>query len=133
MIEIGGSSKSAQPRETRASSSAPDTSLGVTRVAIAMAIVIGAIFVLRWVGRRFFGIASVGDGGVVKVLSRSTIGPRQQVLLMQVGKRMLVVANSGVGMNTLCEVTDEQEVASLVSEAQRPVIDRAKSFRSLFT
>jgi flagellar biogenesis protein FliO len=99
---------------------------------MALAVVIGAIFGLRWAGQRFFGISSVGDGGVVKVLSRSTIGPRQQVILMQVGKRVLVVANSATGINTLCEVSDGEEIASLVSEAKRPVIERAKSFKSLF-
>ena len=91
--------------------------LELRRVAIALAVVLGVIFLLRWAGRRFF----LSPGGVrtsraVQVLSRSPLSPRQNVVLLQVGRRVIVAADCGGQLSALCQITDPDEVASLVGQ-----------------
>jgi flagellar biogenesis protein FliO len=87
------------------------------RLAMSMAIVLSLIFILRWVARRFFpNIAHTRGSGVVRVLIRSPVTTKQQVVLLQVGRRVLVVADNGAQMNSLAEIADPDEVAELVGK-----------------
>lgn len=108
--------------------------LDYPRVLAALGIVIGLIFVLRWFGRLFFpAAAGRGRSRAVEVLSRSPLSPKQQVMLLRVGQRLLVVGDSGSQMNALCEITDPDEVAALVGQLRDeklPIPSRA--FGSLF-
>ena len=87
------------------------------RVLGALGIVIGLIFVLRWVGRHIFP-ASAGRGAsrTIEVLSRSPLSPKQQVVLLRVGRRLVVVGDTGAQLNPLCEITDPDEIAALVGQ-----------------
>jgi flagellar biogenesis protein FliO len=91
--------------------------LDIGRVVAALGIVLGLIFFLRWFGKRLLPGGAGGRGaGAVRVLSRSPVSPKQQVLLMQVGRRVLVVADNGTQMNALSEITDPDEVAGLIGQ-----------------
>src|SRR5271169_4515657 len=66
----------------------PTTSLGnpldVQRVLMALAIVLGTIFFLRWIGQRLV----LKNGGLrgnkaIHVVSRSVISPKQQVIMLR--------------------------------------------------
>ncbi len=83
----------------------------------SLGIVIGLILLLRWVWSRLSGqpTATAASAGVVEVLSRTTIAPRNHVLLLRIGHRILIVGDSGSGMNTLATVEDEHEVADLLA------------------
>ncbi len=113
-----------------------DTAADLSHVVLALAVVIAIIFGLRWVARRMALVPAVGrPGRGVRVLSRTVLSPKQQVLLLQVGKRVLVVGDGGAGgMRPLCEITDPDEVAALVGEARSADAAAApsKSFSSLF-
>jgi hypothetical protein len=64
-----------------------------------------------------FPSASVGRSSqVIKVISRSVIAPKQQLLLIQVGRRIVLVGDCGMQMNALAEITDPDEVASLLGQ-----------------
>jgi flagellar biogenesis protein FliO len=87
------------------------------RVLAALGIVIGLILVLRWCGRIFFpGVTGRPANRAIEVISRSPVSPKQQVLLIRVGRRLLVVADTGSRMNALCEINDPDEIASLVGQ-----------------
>jgi len=90
----------------------------------ALAIVIGLIFVARAAYMKLSGqpIASSGTQGPVRVLSRTSVAPKSQVLLLSVGDRVLVVGDSAAGLRTLDVVDDAEETASLMAavEASRP-------------
>ena len=108
----------------------------LSHVVVALAIIIGIIFGLRWVARRLALVPTVGRSGRgVRLLSRTVLSPKQQVLLIQVGRRVVVVGDAGAaGMRPLCEITDPDEVAALIgdvksAEANGPA---AKSFGNLF-
>jgi flagellar biogenesis protein FliO len=91
--------------------------MGLARVLAALGVVLGLIFGLRWFARRFFpGAAGTRASGVVRVLSRSPVAPKQHVLLVQVGRRVLVVADNGAQLCALSQITDPDEVAQLIGE-----------------
>ncbi len=88
-----------------------------TRVVLSLAIVLGLIFVLRWLSQRLFGKTVAGRASrAVQVLSRNVISPKQQLLVVQVGRRLVVVGDSGQQMNPLCEITDPDEITALVGQ-----------------
>jgi flagellar biogenesis protein FliO len=108
--------------------------LDYQRVGLALAIVLGAIFLLRWGGRKMFLLHGQAKGhGGIRVLSRSVLSPKQQLLLLKVGKRLIVVGDSAGHMSALCEITDPDEVAGLMGEVNENRSEpAAKSFRKLF-
>jgi flagellar biogenesis protein FliO len=122
-----------RPASTSASASTPQA-FEFRRVVLALGSVIALIFGLKWVAKRVF----VMPGGpkssrTVQVLSRAALAPKQQVLLLQVGRRIVVVADSAGQMSTLCQIEDPEEVTSLVAQimAERGMAT-PKSFGSVF-
>jgi flagellar biogenesis protein FliO len=96
--------------------------LDLRRVVLSLGIVLALVFGCRWAIRYFFPSAAVGRSSqVMKVLSRSVIAPKQQLLLIQVGRRLVVVGDSGQQMNTLTEISDPDEVASLLGQLRAGV------------
>lgn len=96
----------------------------------SLAGVIFLIFVLRMLIRRAQAARSGGSilgrakapSGVASILARYPVGRGQQVALLAVGQRILVVHQSGGAMVTLSEITDAEEVAQL--RAQVNGVDR---------
>ena len=103
------------------------------RVAGALAIVLGLIFALRWLLRRSMNPASLpGATNAVQVLTRSPLSPRQQLLLVRVGRRVLVVSDCNGQLNSLCEITDADEVAALIGQLRDEKLTSAsRSFGNL--
>jgi flagellar biogenesis protein FliO len=106
--------RAAAATQTTTSSNERADSWDMQRVLMSLGMVILVILVLWWLSKRVMGSNPLGRGTRgVAVLCRSAIGPRQQVIVLQVGKRLVVVGSSGGQMNTLCQITDAQEVAEL--------------------
>jgi flagellar biogenesis protein FliO len=103
------------------------------RVVGALGLVIALIVLLKWVGRILFpSVAGRGSSRVVEVLSRSSLTPKQQVMLIRVGSRLIVVGDSGTQMNTLCEIADADEVASLIGQLRDEKSAAVSAFNPLF-
>ena len=109
---------------------ASTNALDAGRVGLALVVVLVAIFLLRWLARQFVRVG-LPESKPIKVLSRSVLSPKQQLLLLQVGKRLVVVGDSGGTMSPLCEINDPDEVAMLIGQASedRPI---TKSFGRIF-
>lgn len=123
----------AAPKGEGGNTSALPTS-GTTQIVLALAAVVALIFGLRWVARRMFALPTAGGaGGAIQILARTGISPRQQVMLIQVGRRLVLVANCGAQMNSLCEITDAEEVAELAAQVRQGKPDViARTFGSIF-
>jgi len=52
----------------------------------------------------------------MKILSRLVISPKQQLLMIQIGRRIVVVGDAGGQMSPLSEITDSDEAAALVAQ-----------------
>lgn len=94
--------------------------LHLPQILGALAVVLALAFALRWLLRNTMGGgAGHRSSGAIQVLSRSAIAPRQQLMLIRIGRRLVLVANTGTQMNALCEITDPEEVASLLGQIQQ--------------
>ena len=81
----------------------------------ALGVVIGLVFAARWAYTRMGGTVVTRSSAVVEVLSRTSVAPKNHVLLLRVGQRVLVVGDSGGGgLRTLADLDDPEEVASVL-------------------
>ena len=89
---------------------------GVTRVALALGFVLLVILALKLLAKKFLPASMSAGPGAVRLVSRTPLGPRQQVLLLHVGKRVVVVGDSAGRMSPLAEISDPDEVALLLGK-----------------
>lgn len=101
---------------------------GWWRTAGALAIVVALIVavsagVRAWARRSGGLLQALGPGGrapsgVLQVLGRYPVGRAQTLILLKLDRRVLLVSQSGGvragGMQTLCELTEPEEVASIL-------------------
>ncbi len=87
--------KFAQPGATSATP-APVSSLA--QVTFSLALVLAAVFAAAWLLKRVRGVGSGGQDGVLRVVAERAVGPRERVVLLQVGERQVLVgvANGSV-------------------------------------
>lgn len=109
------------------------STLDLPRVGIALAAVLGLIFILRWCSRKILAIPSTkGSANLMQVVSRTTLAPRQQLLLVRVGSRLMVVGDSAGTLSSLGQITEPDEVASLLGQTRATPAPRAETFSGLF-
>ena len=90
-----------------------------TRVMVSLSGVAGLIVVLGWAYRRMLAAQQPKAGGRgVTLVSRSLLTPKHQVLVLRAGNRLLIVGDSGHGMNLLCVVTEPAEMAAILGEGE---------------
>ena len=105
------------PREDVAAPEKQGGKYDFKQVGVGLAVVIAAILALRVAGKRvlsFPGASKLSQS--VRVVMRTPVGPRQHLMLVKVGKRLVLVGNTGTQMSALCEITDADEVASLIGQ-----------------
>ncbi len=91
------------------------------QVGASLAGVLALIWVLRYLLRRARGdyagsriLASAGSpSGVASILAKYPVSRGHQVVLLEVGRRVIVAHQGDGSMSTLSEITDAEEVADL--------------------
>ena len=63
---------------------------GLLQAGLGLAVVIGLIFLLAWVARRF-GLQSPSNGKLLKVVSSAMVGQRERVVVVEIGDAWLVL------------------------------------------
>jgi flagellar biogenesis protein FliO len=88
--------------------------------AAALGGTILAIVLARSAIRRFGGKLAAGrrPSGVVEILARYPVARGQQVVLLKVGRRVLVVHQGAQGMRTLSEFSSNDDVADLIARCE---------------
>lgn len=85
----------------------------------ALAIVLLVAFAIRTVAGMWQSQQiSTSSRSLVEILTRTTIAPKTQVLLLRVNDRVLVVGHTGANVSTLSELTDPEEVAGVLGQIQ---------------
>jgi len=112
------------PSEPGVETDASLTDHPAVRTVGALTVVLSIIFALRSLvqtaSRRAGGVAgALGPGGrapsgVLSVLGRYPVGKGQTLVLLQLDRRVLLLSQSSAGFQTLAELTDADEVASVV-------------------
>ena len=116
IVKMPATNAASADARNRANSGA---TVDLKRVGLSLMLVLGVIFAARFAMKKLFPAVSVGrNSQVISVVSRSVIGPKQQFLLVKLGKRLVLIGDSGVSMSPLAEITDPSEVAELVGQLQ---------------
>ena len=93
--------------------------MGYVQTLAALAIVVVLIFATRILIRRLGGQAvQTGRTGPIGVVARVAVGARQQLLLIQLGEKLVLVGQSSAGLSALAEVTDPDEIQRLLDHAE---------------
>ena len=82
--------------------------------------------------RIYPGSAPIRASAAVKVLARCPVSPKQHLLVIQFGKRLVLVGDTGAHLNPLCEISDPEEAASILAQARDESVSAAKRFDSFF-
>lgn len=99
----------------------------------ALAIVLILLFVTRFVLARVSGVAGgPRPSGVVEILARYPVARGQQLVLLKLARRILLVHQSGAEMTTLSEITDENEVAALLGRIEAGAKKDTPAFSAWF-
>jgi flagellar protein FliO/FliZ len=118
------------------STATPSTGFDSAWVMFSLSGVIALIFLLKGISRHIMGGTSRFRSGnqAVQVLGRCFIAPRQQVLLLQVGRRIVVVGDSGGQLQALAQITESDEVAELIGrvKTQSAPLIKGNPFGALF-
>lgn len=103
------------------------------KVVGSLALVLAAIVGLKMFATKVLGIRAAGGkmNRGIQVLSRTLIGGKQQLLLLQVGRKLVLVADSGGKISPVTEITDPDEVAELAAQALGNA-DKAARFSGAF-
>jgi flagellar biogenesis protein FliO len=90
------------------------------KVLGALAVVIGLAFIVRAILKRTGGLLPGADrpSGVVEILARYPIARGQQLVLLKLARRVLLLHQSGSAMKTLTEMSDPDEVAALLARME---------------
>jgi len=91
---------------------------GYLQTLAALAGVAGLIIAVRLLGRRRGAMGRAARGGAMEVIARTPVGPKQQLLLVRLGRRVVLVGAGPNGFAALGEVCDAQEVNELIQAAQ---------------
>jgi len=135
------SSKSRSPLELRPSSKEKDGSLdkpsstwgSAVSMFLSLAVVLSFFLLLAWLLKKaqpqsFLKLPS----DIVQVLGRTPMAPRQQMYVVRFGSKLLLVSHQPGQTQTLCEITNEDEVQRLagICEASHPA-SISSSFRDV--
>lgn len=92
------------------------TDKAVTTVVSGLAIVLGLFLVFAWITKKNAPKSMQAlPGEVVEVLGRAPLNAKQQMQLVRLGNRLLLLAMSTESAETLAEISDPNEVERLTA------------------
>ncbi|UVL27030.1 flagellar biosynthetic protein FliO [Pseudomonas donghuensis] len=81
----------------------------LTQLVLGLLLVLGLIFFLAWLLRRVQN-AAPGSGQVIEILGSRALGPRDRLLLVQVGKEQILIGHSPGTIEALHVLAEPVEV-----------------------
>ena len=98
---------------------APTATRGLTTIFSSLALVLGLFFLVVWFTRRALPQRAIAlPKEVVEVLGRAPLHGRQQMQLVRLGNKLVLLGISAAGAEALSEVTDADEVQRLIALCQ---------------
>ncbi|QCI15543.1 flagellar biosynthetic protein FliO [Pseudomonas putida] len=88
----------------------------LAQMVFGLLLVVGLIFFLAWLLRRMQGAAPKG-GQVIEIVGSRAIGPRDRLLLVQVGKEQILIGHSPGNIEALHVMAEPVEVPASARQA----------------
>ena len=106
------------------------TATGIGRLFWPLLVVLALIVFVALAFRKWISRSNrFGPGGVINVLAKHYLSPKQSLCLVKLGRRVMLVGVSPDCISTVAEIQDEEEAAAIVSAAER---SKPGSFSSVF-
>lgn len=106
----------AEPVATVAAAAAPAVSSGVagqlTQLVFGLLLVLGLIFFLAWLLRRVQQAGPAGKGQVIELIGSRALGPRDRLMLVQVGNEQILLGLSPGSITALHVLKEPVQVPS---------------------
>ena len=107
-VAIAAANPAASP--VAAPAAAPGSLGGqLAQMVFGLLLVVGLIFLLAWVLRRMQGATPKG-GQVIEIVGSRSIGPRDRLLLVQIGKEQVLIGHSPGSIETLHVMAEPVDV-----------------------
>ncbi len=94
LLALPLSALAAEPVAQAAAAAAPVASSGIggqlTQLVLGLLLVVGLIFVLAWLLRRVQNVGP-GNGQVIEMIGSRALGPRDRLVLVQVGEEQILL------------------------------------------
>ena len=91
----------AEPAAAQGSVPAPVSSLA--QVTFSLALVLAAVFAAAWLLKRVRGFGGARQDETLRIVAERAVGPRERVVLLQVGERQVLVGVANGSVRTLLE------------------------------
>lgn len=88
----------------------------LTQLVLGLLLVLGLIFLLAWLLRRVQS-AAPGNGQLIEILGSRTLGPRDRLLLIQVGKEQILIGHSPGSIEALHVLAEPVDVPANARQA----------------
>ncbi|WP_041474932.1 flagellar biosynthetic protein FliO [Pseudomonas sp. UW4] len=106
----------AEPVATATTAAAPAVSSGVagqlTQLVFGLLLVLGLIFFLAWLLRRVQQAGPAGKGQVIEIVGSRALGPRDRLMLVQVGNEQILLGLSPGSITALHVLKEPVQVPS---------------------
>ncbi len=100
---------------------------GIGALLIVLTVIGGGYFAIR----KWVPTMRAVDGNIIKVLSRTSLSPKHQAVLVKVGKRMLLVGMTAENMTTLTELTDDDELGEVLASSSTAKREHRAQFETM--
>lgn len=121
LLALPFSVMAAEPVATAASAAAPAVSSGVagqlTQLVFGLLLVLGLIFFLAWLLRRVQQAGPAGKGQVIELIGSRALGPRDRLMLVQVGNEQILLGLSPGTITALHVLKEPVQVPSGTEKA----------------
>lgn len=123
LLALPLSALAAEPVATTAAVAAPVVNSGIagqlTQLVFGLLLVLGIIFFLAWLLRRVQQAGPAGKGQVIELIGSRALGPRDRLMLVQVGNEQILLGLSP-GTITALHVLKEPVPVPSTSEKATP-------------
>ncbi|UWF50907.1 flagellar biosynthetic protein FliO [Pseudomonas sp. N3-W] len=115
------SAMAAEPVATATAAAVPAVSSGVagqlTQLVFGLLLVLGLIFLLAWLLRRVQQHGPAGKGQVIELIGSRALGPRDRLMLVQVGNEQILLGLSPGSITALHVLKEPVQVPSGTEKA----------------
>jgi flagellar biosynthetic protein FliO len=113
----------------------PTAGRAVTTVTTSLAVVLGVFALLAWLARKANAKGrAMLPGNVLETLGRARLNARQEMHLVRVGNKLILLAVTPTSAETLTEITDPAEIDRLAGICRQDQADSiTASFREVLS
>ena len=121
LLALPLSALAAEPVATAAAAAAPAVTSGVagqlTQLVFGLLLVLGLIFFLAWLLRRVQQAGPAGKGQVIELIGSRALGPRDRLMLVQVGNEQILLGLSPGTITALHVLKEPVQVPGVTEKA----------------